>query len=82
MIVLGLITSYVCRLQDKHVKEKQIQHLKAILELQEKLKANQYKASSMYILFEYVCLESECFHLLVDSFLIFPNDVSGILLTV
>lgn len=42
-VSLGQALEWVIKLQDKHVKEKQIQHLKAILELQEKLKANQYK---------------------------------------
>lgn len=39
-VSLGQALEWVIKLQEKHVKEKQIQHWKAILELQEKLKAN------------------------------------------
>jgi hypothetical protein len=35
----------VSRLQEKHVKEKQIQYQKNIIELQEKLKKNQAQVS-------------------------------------
>lgn len=39
-VSLGQALEWVIKLQEKHVKEKQIQHWKAILELQEKLKTN------------------------------------------
>ncbi|KAG8197720.1 hypothetical protein JTE90_001642 [Oedothorax gibbosus] len=39
-VSLGQALEWVIKLQEKHVKEKQIQHGKAILELQDKLKAN------------------------------------------
>ncbi|XP_064486188.1 lysine-specific histone demethylase 1A-like [Ornithodoros turicata] len=39
-VSLGQALEWVIKLQEKHVKEKQIQHWKAILELQEKLKGN------------------------------------------
>lgn len=42
-VSLGQALEWVIKLQEKHVKEKQIQHWKAILELQEKLKTNQNK---------------------------------------
>uniref|UniRef100_A0A2R5LNP7 Lysine-specific histone demethylase 1A n=1 Tax=Ornithodoros turicata TaxID=34597 RepID=A0A2R5LNP7_9ACAR len=38
---LGQALEWVIKLQEKHVKEKQIQHWKLILEMQEKLKTNQ-----------------------------------------
>lgn len=40
-VSLGQALEWVIKLQEKHVKEKQIQHLKAVITLQEKLKANQ-----------------------------------------
>lgn len=40
-ISLGQALEWIIQLQEKSVKEKQIQHLKAVLELQEKLKENQ-----------------------------------------
>lgn len=40
-VSLGQALEWVIKLQEKHVKEKQIQHLKAMLTLQEKLKTNQ-----------------------------------------
>ncbi|GAB6032502.1 Lysine-specific histone demethylase 1A [Chamberlinius hualienensis] len=42
-VSLGQALEWVIKLQEKHVKEKQIQHLKAIIELQDKLKVNQNK---------------------------------------
>lgn len=42
-VSLGQALEWVIKLQEKHVKEKQVQHWKAILELQEKLKVNQNK---------------------------------------
>lgn len=42
-VSLGQALEWVIKLQEKHVKEKQGHHLKAILELQEKLKINQTK---------------------------------------
>ncbi|XP_035207347.1 lysine-specific histone demethylase 1A-like [Stegodyphus dumicola] len=39
-VSLGQALEWVIKLQEKHVKEKQMQHWKAILELQDKLKAN------------------------------------------
>ncbi|XP_076358730.1 lysine-specific histone demethylase 1A-like isoform X2 [Tachypleus tridentatus] len=40
-VSLGQALEWVIKLQERHVKEKQCQHWKAILELQEKLKNNQ-----------------------------------------
>ncbi|KAL3276813.1 hypothetical protein HHI36_012175 [Cryptolaemus montrouzieri] len=40
-VSLGQALEWVIKLQEKHVKEKQIQHLKAVISLQEKLKFNQ-----------------------------------------
>ncbi|KAK9874784.1 hypothetical protein WA026_005590 [Henosepilachna vigintioctopunctata] len=40
-VSLGQALEWVIKLQEKHVKEKQIQHLKAVISLQEKLKVNQ-----------------------------------------
>lgn len=40
-VSLGQALEWVIKLQEKHVKEKQIEHWKVILEMQEKLKANQ-----------------------------------------
>lgn len=40
-VSLGQALEWVIKLQEKHVKEKQIQHLKAVISLQEKLKTNQ-----------------------------------------
>lgn len=40
-VSLGQALEWVIKLQEKHVKEKQIQHLKAVIALQEKLKTNQ-----------------------------------------
>lgn len=42
-VSLGQALEWVIKLQEKNVKEKQIQHWKAILELQEKLKENHTK---------------------------------------
>lgn len=39
-VSLGQALEWVIKLQEKHVKEKQIQHLKAVIALQEKLKNN------------------------------------------
>lgn len=39
-VSLGQALEWVIKLQEKHVKEKQVEHWKAILELQEKLKDN------------------------------------------
>lgn len=39
-VSLGQALEWVIKLQEKHVKEKQIQHLKAVITLQEKLKNN------------------------------------------
>ncbi|XP_054724533.1 lysine-specific histone demethylase 1A-like [Uloborus diversus] len=46
-VSLGQALEWVIKLQEKHVKEKQIQHWKAILELQEKLKTNLNKMSHL-----------------------------------
>ncbi|XP_018323683.1 lysine-specific histone demethylase 1A [Agrilus planipennis] len=40
-VSLGQALEWVIKLQEKHVKEKQIQHLKSVIVLQEKLKVNQ-----------------------------------------
>ena len=40
-VSLGQALEWVIRMQDKHVKEKQIRHWKDIIAVQEKLKANQ-----------------------------------------
>ncbi|XP_060523984.1 lysine-specific histone demethylase 1A [Cylas formicarius] len=40
-VSLGQALEWVIKLQEKHVKEKHIHHLKSIIELQEKLKSNQ-----------------------------------------
>nr|XP_022909614.1 lysine-specific histone demethylase 1A-like [Onthophagus taurus] len=40
-VSLGQALEWVIKLQEKHVKEKQIQHLKSVIALQEKLKVNQ-----------------------------------------
>lgn len=40
-VSLGQALEWVIKLQEKHVKEKQIQHLKSVIVLQEKLKTNQ-----------------------------------------
>lgn len=40
-VSLGQALEWVIKLQEKHVKEKQIQHLKSVIVLQEKLKLNQ-----------------------------------------
>ncbi|XP_008200898.2 lysine-specific histone demethylase 1A [Tribolium castaneum] len=40
-VSLGQALEWVIKLQEKHVKEKQIQHLKSVITLQEKLKTNQ-----------------------------------------
>lgn len=40
-VSLGQALEWVIKLQEKHVKEKQIQHLKAVIALQEKLMVNQ-----------------------------------------
>lgn len=40
-VSLGQALEWVIKLQEKHVKEKQIQHLKSVIALQEKLKTNQ-----------------------------------------
>lgn len=40
-VSLGQALEWVIKLQEKHVKEKQIQHLRAVIALQEKLKNNQ-----------------------------------------
>jgi [histone H3]-N6,N6-dimethyl-L-lysine4 FAD-dependent demethylase len=42
-VSLGQALEWVIKLQEKHVKEKQVQHLNAILEIQQKLIANQTK---------------------------------------
>lgn len=39
-VSLGQALEWVIKLQEKHVKEKQIQHLKAVIALQEKLRNN------------------------------------------
>lgn len=46
-ISLGQALEWVIQLQEKNVKEKQIQHLKAVLDLQEKLKENQTRLVSL-----------------------------------
>ena len=43
-IPTGLLCFY--RLQEKHVKEKQVEHQRNIIDLQEKLKKNQIQVSS------------------------------------
>ncbi|KAJ3666560.1 hypothetical protein Zmor_001998 [Zophobas morio] len=40
-VSLGQALEWVIKLQEKHVREKQIQHLKSVITLQEKLKTNQ-----------------------------------------
>lgn len=40
-VSLGQALEWVIKLQEKHVKEKQIEHLKAVIALQEKLETNQ-----------------------------------------
>lgn len=40
-VSLGQALEWVIKLQEKHVKERQIQHLKTVMQLQEKLKINQ-----------------------------------------
>lgn len=40
-VSLGQALEWVIKLQEKHVKEKQIQHLKSVISLQDKLKINQ-----------------------------------------
>lgn len=40
-VSLGQALEWVIKLQEKHVKEKQIQHLKSVIALQDKLKTNQ-----------------------------------------
>ncbi|XP_074030425.1 lysine-specific histone demethylase 1A isoform X2 [Leptinotarsa decemlineata] len=40
-VSLGQALEWVIKLQEKHVKEKQIEHLKSVIALQEKLKTNQ-----------------------------------------
>lgn len=42
-VSLGQALEWVIKLQEKHVKEKQIEHWKLILEMQEKLKTNQQR---------------------------------------
>ena len=46
-ISLGQALEWIIQLQEKNVKEKQIQHLKAVLDLQEKLKDNQTRLQSL-----------------------------------
>ncbi|KRT85676.1 FAD dependent oxidoreductase, partial [Oryctes borbonicus] len=46
-VSLGQALEWVIKLQEKHVKEKQIQHLKAVIALQEKLKVNQKQLVSI-----------------------------------
>ncbi|CAH0552810.1 unnamed protein product [Brassicogethes aeneus] len=42
-VSLGQALEWIIKLQEKHVKEKQIQHLKSVISLQEQLKLNQNK---------------------------------------
>ncbi|KAF7270664.1 hypothetical protein GWI33_016385 [Rhynchophorus ferrugineus] len=42
-VSLGQALEWVIKLQEKHVKEKQILHLKSVVSLQDKLKSNQYE---------------------------------------
>lgn len=44
---LGQALEWIIQLQEKNVKEKQIQHLKAVLDLQEKLKDNQIRLQAL-----------------------------------
>jgi len=46
-ISLGQALEWIIQLQEKNVKEKQIQHLKAVLEMQEKLKENQNRLTKI-----------------------------------
>ena len=46
-ISLGQALEWIIQLQEKNVKEKQIQHLKAVLDLQEKLKDNQTRLQAL-----------------------------------
>lgn len=46
-VSLGQALEWVIKLQEKHVKEKQIHHLKAVIALQEKLKLNQKQLVSV-----------------------------------
>ena len=50
---------YVCRLQEKHVKEKQCEHQKNIIEVQEKLKTNLSEVS-VYIPYIRRCCRRLC----------------------
>ena len=49
----------VCRLQEKHVKEKQCEHQKNIIEVQEKLKTNLSEVS-VYIPYIRRCCRRLC----------------------
>lgn len=46
-VSLGQALEWVIKLQEKHVKEKQILHLKSVIALQEKLKVNQQNLISV-----------------------------------
>ena len=59
-VSLGEALEWVIQLQEKYVKEKQVQHWKAILDLQEKLKTNQ---NQMLIVKEKI----EQFHKLIQT---------------
>lgn len=46
-VSLGQALEWVIKLQEKHIKEKQVQHLKNVITLQDKLKTNQNKIISL-----------------------------------
>lgn len=46
-VSLGQALEWVIKLQEKHVKEKQTQHLKSVIALQEKLKTNQMRTAAL-----------------------------------
>ncbi|XP_035685902.1 lysine-specific histone demethylase 1A-like isoform X6 [Branchiostoma floridae] len=47
-VSLGQALELVIKLQEKHVKEKQCEHIRNIIKLQEEMKGNQQKLSSLY----------------------------------
>lgn len=49
MVFLNILVCFLYRMQEKHVKEKQCEHQRHIIELQEKLKKNQNSVRTTYI---------------------------------
>ena len=47
-VSLGQALEWVIKMQDKHVKEKQIKHWKDIIAVQDKLKVNQVRAARFF----------------------------------